>query len=131
MRTRQSWTVKSCWRKGFSCNLKMIHHLQGVYYRKSKLRWLKIEQRLVDLDIAVKTSLHLERPAPDECISALDELNELALAPLMLKKQPDIVTTIRFENALIRQRFLCQLLKHCYYVSFNITQLIQMTTLLS
>jgi len=63
--------------------------------RKNKLRWLKIEQRLVDLDIAVKTSLHLERPAPDDCINALDELNELALAPLMLKKQPDIVTTIR------------------------------------
>ena len=83
------------------------------------MRWLKIEQRLVDLDIAVKTSLHLERPAPDECISALDELNELALAPLMLKKQPDIVTTIRFVNAMIRQQFLCQLLKHCCYVSFN------------
>jgi len=63
--------------------------------RKNKLRWLKIEQRLVDLDIAVKTSLHLERPAPDECIKSLDELNELALTPLMLKKQPDIVTTIR------------------------------------
>jgi len=63
--------------------------------RKNKLRWLKIEQKLVDLDIAVKTALHLERPAPDRCITALDELNELALAPLMLKKQPDIVTTIR------------------------------------
>eukprot|EP00090_Calanus_glacialis_P028465 TRINITY_DN45713_c0_g1_i1.p1 TRINITY_DN45713_c0_g1~~TRINITY_DN45713_c0_g1_i1.p1 ORF type:complete len:482 (-),score=200.38 TRINITY_DN45713_c0_g1_i1:278-1723(-) len=63
--------------------------------RKSKLRWLKIEQKLVDLDIAVKTALHLERPAPDRCITALDELNELAVAPLMLKKQPDIVTTIR------------------------------------
>ena len=50
----------------------------------------------MDLDIAVKTSLHLERPAPDECIKSLDELNELALTPLMLKKQPDIVTTIRF-----------------------------------
>ena len=62
------------------------------------MRWLKIEQRLVDLDIAVKTSLHLERPAPDECINALDELNELALAPLMLKKQPDIVTTIRLQQ---------------------------------
>ena len=58
---------------------------------------MKIEQRLVDLDIAVKTSLHLERPAPDDCINALDELNELALAPLMLKKQPDIVTTIRLQ----------------------------------
>ena len=65
-------------------------------YRKNKLRWLKIEQKLVDLDIAVKTALHLERPAPDRCITALDELNELALAPLILKKQPDIVTTIRY-----------------------------------
>ena len=27
--------------------------------------WLKIEQRLVELDIAVKTSLNLERPSPD------------------------------------------------------------------
>merc|ERR1711874_667383 len=63
--------------------------------RKTKLRWLKIEQKLVDLDIAVKTSLHLETPVAEECISALDELNELALAPLMLKKQPDIVTTIK------------------------------------
>jgi len=63
--------------------------------RKNKLRWLKIEQKLVDLDIAVKTALHVERPAPDRCLGALDELNELAVAPLMLKKQPDIVTTIR------------------------------------
>jgi len=63
--------------------------------RKTKLRWLKVEQRLVDLDILVKTSLHLEKPVADQCITALDELNELALAPLMLKKQPDIVTTIR------------------------------------
>ena len=50
----------------------------------------------MDLDIAVKTSLHMERPMPENCISALDELNELALAPLMLKKQPDVVTTIRY-----------------------------------
>ena len=64
------------------------------------MRWLKIEQKLVDLDIAVKTALHLERPAPDRCITALDELNELALAPLMLKKQPDIVTTIRYNKIL-------------------------------
>ena len=49
----------------------------------------------MDLDIAVKTALHLERPAPDRCISALEELSELEVAPLMLKKQPDIVTTIR------------------------------------
>jgi len=63
--------------------------------RKNKLRWLKMEQRLVELDIAVKSSLHLERPSPERCISALEELNELAIVPFMLKKQPDIVTTVR------------------------------------
>ncbi|XP_023344650.1 hepatoma-derived growth factor-related protein 2 [Eurytemora carolleeae] len=62
---------------------------------KDKLRWLKIEQRLVELDIAVKTSLNLKRPSPDRCIQALEELLELGIAPLMLKKQPDIVSTIR------------------------------------
>jgi len=56
---------------------------------------LKIEQRLVELDIAVKSSLHLERPSPDRCITALEALNEMSLAPFMLKKQPDIVTTVR------------------------------------
>ena len=50
---------------------------------------------MVDIDIMVKTALHLERPSPDRCISALDELDKLAVMPLMLKKQPDIVTTIR------------------------------------
>jgi len=62
---------------------------------KDKLRWLKIEQRLVELDIAIKTSLNLSRPSPDRCIQALEELAELYVAPLMLKKQPDIVSTIK------------------------------------
>ena len=90
----------------------MVAKERQLERRKQKLRWLKIEQKLVDIDIAVKTALHLERPAPDRffgclflcdhnncldrCITALEELGELAVVPLMLKKQPDIVTTIRF-----------------------------------
>jgi len=62
---------------------------------REKLRWLKIEQRLVELDIAVKTSLNLKRPSPDRCIQALEELGDLGIAPLMLKKQPDIVSTVK------------------------------------
>ena len=67
------------------------------------MRWLKVEQKLVDLDIAVKTALHLERPAPDRCISALEELSDLEVAPLMLKKQPDIVTTIRSVGSAVEE----------------------------
>ena len=92
-----SSTRRSNLRKGIYSDRQLIMwNLSCLYlFRKNKLRWLKIEQKLVDLDIAVKTSLHMERPMPENCISALDELNELALAPLMLKKQPDVVTTIR------------------------------------
>lgn len=78
----------------------MVSKERQLERRKQKLRWLKIEQKLVDIDIAVKTALHLERPAPDRCISALEELGELAVVPLMLKKQPDIVTTIRCVDSL-------------------------------
>merc|ERR1711874_71851 len=63
--------------------------------RKDKLKWLRIEQRIVDLDMAVKTALHLERPEPEKCIAALDELETITVTPLVLKKQPDIFTTIR------------------------------------
>lgn len=56
---------------------------------------MKIEQRLVDLDLAIKQSLHYLRPEMGACLEALAELGTLSLTPLMLKKQPDIVTTIR------------------------------------
>ena len=47
----------------------MVAKERQLERRKQKLRWLKIEQKLVDIDIAVKTALHLERPAPDRFFS--------------------------------------------------------------
>ena len=58
-------------------------------------------QRIVDLDMAVKTALHLERPEPEKCIAALDELETIAVTPLVLKKQPDIFTTIRWVRVVV------------------------------
>jgi len=63
--------------------------------RKEKIRWLKVEQRLIDLDIEIKTALHYQRPNMSKCLEHLDALLDLQVAPLMFKKQPDIVTTIR------------------------------------
>jgi len=63
--------------------------------RKEKIRWLKVEQRLVDIDIDIKTALHYKRPDMKKCLEHLDELLTMPVAPLMFKKQPDIVTTIR------------------------------------
>jgi len=62
---------------------------------KEKLEWIKIEEKVMDLNISIKTALHVERPSPQDCITALVELGQLDIKPLMIKKQPDIVTTIR------------------------------------
>jgi len=63
--------------------------------RKEKMRWLKVEQSIVDLDIALKMALHHEKPDMQRCLTLGKELESLAIVPLMLKKQPEIVTTIR------------------------------------
>lgn len=63
--------------------------------RKEKVRFLKIEQRVIDLDHAIKVAVHYEHPDMPKCLELLDELYQLPVTTLMLKKQPDIVTTIR------------------------------------
>ena len=60
-----------------------------------QLRWLKEELKLLDIDEQIKKSLHFERPDMAKCLAALDKLDKVSLSPLMLKKQPDIVTTVR------------------------------------
>ncbi|XP_046636693.1 PC4 and SFRS1-interacting protein-like isoform X2 [Daphnia pulicaria] len=62
--------------------------------KKTKLRWLKTESRLVELDYRIKESISVNRPNCVAAITALDELYSLQMAPLMLKKHPFIVTTI-------------------------------------
>lgn len=62
--------------------------------KKTKLRWLKTEGRMVELDCKIKDSLSVTRPNCAAAIEALDELNTLPLAPLMLLKHPYIVQTI-------------------------------------
>lgn len=62
--------------------------------KKTKLRWLKTEGRLVELDYRIKESLSVHKPDCDAAIRALEELLSLQIAPLMLKKHPFVVQTI-------------------------------------
>ena len=43
----------------------------------------------------IKSSIFDQHNFLFRCIAALEELNELAIVPFMVKKQPDIVTTVR------------------------------------
>jgi hypothetical protein len=62
-----------------------------------------VEARLAELDALVRESLRTTAPELDRCSFHLDEISTLAIDPLMLKKHPHIVETIRKVNF----KFLC------------------------
>ncbi|GFG40003.1 hypothetical protein Cfor_12976 [Coptotermes formosanus] len=66
-----------------------------VDQKKKKLQWLKVESRLVELDTLIKGRLGLAKAEPDYCLAHLDEMSSLTIYPLMLKKHPRIVETIK------------------------------------
>jgi hypothetical protein len=69
-------------------------------------RWLKLEARLVELDALVKSNLSLTKADPDCCLAHLDEISTLTIDPLMLKKHPQVVETIKKVNF----KFFCSLI---------------------
>lgn len=68
----------------------------GTVHRKTyKLRWLRIEAQLLQLDAQIKSNLGLDRANTDKCLQAMDEILALSIDPLMLKKHPHIVETVK------------------------------------
>ncbi|CAK9799636.1 Hepatoma-derived growth factor [Anthophora plagiata] len=68
----------------------------GAVHRKTnKLRWLRIEAQLLQLDAQIKSNLGLDRANPDKCLQAMDDMLSLPIDPLMLKKHPHIVETVK------------------------------------
>merc|ERR1711953_1452539 len=63
--------------------------------RMKKLHWLKTEQQMVDLHLAIRTSLSSSNPLIPRCIPHITAMMALPMQPLMLKKQPEIVDTLR------------------------------------
>jgi len=63
--------------------------------RRKKLQWLKVEQQMVDLHLAIRTSLSASNPQIPRCVAHLTALLSLPLTPLMVKKQPEVVETLR------------------------------------
>ncbi|XP_037082234.1 lens epithelium-derived growth factor-like [Pollicipes pollicipes] len=63
--------------------------------RKSKLWWLRDEARLIELDYHIKLNLIIDEQNHEKCIKVFEELSQMNMAPLMLKKNPEIVETVR------------------------------------
>lgn len=63
--------------------------------RIEKKRFLFVEHRMLEEDMALKMSVHYTNPELERCLKLADQIKEMAITPLMLKKHPDIVTTVR------------------------------------
>jgi hypothetical protein len=59
------------------------------------IRFLKIEVRLLQIDTVIKAKLSLDKADTKPVLQVLEELKNLKLSPIMLKKHPDIVFTIK------------------------------------
>lgn len=59
------------------------------------LTLLKAEKSLICYDLEIKTSLQLSNADPDKCISVLEKYKSLSITPLMLKKNPSVVLTMK------------------------------------
>lgn len=57
--------------------------------------FLKLEQNLVELDRSIKSTIRLSSADPDKCIEHLKNYKELQITPLMLKKHPYCVETMK------------------------------------
>lgn len=60
-----------------------------------KANVLNIETALLDLDFKIKQTLQLTSANPDTCLVLLGELKELKVTPLILKKHPHCVETMK------------------------------------
>merc|ERR1712212_1342203 len=54
--------------------------------KNAVMRWMKMEKRIVDLDIAIRSALRREEPDMARSLALISELHSLAIQPLMLKK---------------------------------------------
>lgn len=57
--------------------------------------FISAEKLLLDLDFKIKQTLQLTSANPDACLALLEELKELKITPLILKKNPHCVETMK------------------------------------
>lgn len=61
-----------------------------VQRKKGKLRWLKTEARMLEIDSLVQMNLALTKANPERALDLMDEWASLTIDPLMLKKHSNV-----------------------------------------
>lgn len=87
--------VKKEIQEKYQDKLIQLEHKMASDDKKEKLEYLKIEAQVLDIDVRIKSSLSLKQADPESCLKSLDELLSIQLNPLMVKKHPEVVDTVK------------------------------------
>jgi len=63
--------------------------------KKQKVAWLKTEKNLVEILCQIQSSMCEDEPDLSACISALRELSDIDIKPLMVIKLPELLNTLK------------------------------------
>ncbi|CAI9736128.1 lens epithelium-derived growth factor-like [Octopus vulgaris] len=63
--------------------------------KKEKIQFLQTESTLIQMDNEIKKSLQIDKTDVDKCIAIMEDLEALPVTQIMLKKNPDIMNTIK------------------------------------
>lgn len=88
-------SVKKEIQEKYQDKLVQLEHKMAFDDKKEKLEYLKMEAQLLDIDVRIKSSLSLKQADPESCLKYLDELLAVKISPLMVKKHPEVVDTIK------------------------------------
>lgn len=75
--------------------IQQANEMQILKHKTAKLKWLRIESQLVELDAKIKGCLGLDRAEPKAALDYMVEMLKLQLDPLMLKKHPHVVDMVK------------------------------------
>lgn len=66
-----------------------------VEWKAEKLKWLRNELDMIDLDSKITASLGLDKAEPKQALEHLNALLDLPIESLMLKKHPHVVDVVK------------------------------------
>ncbi|KAK7579808.1 hypothetical protein V9T40_000437 [Parthenolecanium corni] len=88
-------TVKKDFKKSLKKKVEEVKSQKPLSSETENLELLKVEVHLLEANCRIKNCLSLSKANCEDCLKEMDEILDLKLNALMLKKHPEVVDTVK------------------------------------